>query len=80
MQIKDEEDTSTSKKRPNHAYSTHICASPPEYKDDMNYDLPNDVPNFNQTQTTSSNKQNKGFTQDEDNKPQLYENVKSDVQ
>ena len=77
MQIKDTEDTSTSKKKQNHAYSTHICASPPEYKDDMNYDKPNDIPNLNHTLTISSNRQNKGFAHGEDNTSQLYENVKN---
>ena len=77
MQINDTEDTSTSKKKPNHAYSTHICASPPEYKDDMNYDKPNDISNLNQTLTTSCSGQNKGFTYDGDNTSQLYENVEN---
>ena len=79
MQIKDTEDTSTSKKKPNHAYSTHICASPPEYMDDMKYDKPNDVPNLNQTRSTSSrpNRQNKVFVHDDENTLQLYENVEN---
>ena len=58
MQTKDTEDTTTSKKRPNHTKSKQIFASPAEYSGDISYDKTNSSDNQNPKEkpNTSNNK------------------------